>query len=109
MLPQFPGRKNDFVRSLSRRDAMKMAVCRCILPPPLAHTGPNRFFTSLGECAKNHIKYKGKREEERRRNMGIAQPQRQGVIEQFRIHKTDTGSYEEHVALLSHLIVQLIV
>src|SRR5205807_10358927 len=58
MLPQFPGRKNDFVRSLSRRDAMKMAVCRCILPPPLAHTGSNRFFTSLRECARNHIKYK---------------------------------------------------
>ena len=106
MLPQFLGRKNDFVRSLSRRDAMKMAVCRCILPPPLAHTGPNRFFTSLGECAKNQVNIKGKREEERR-NMGIAQPQRQGVIEQFRLHQTDTGSPEVQVALLSQRIEHL--
>ena len=84
---------------------MKMAVCRCILPPPLAHTGSNRFFTSLRECARNHIKYKGKREE--RRNMGIAQPQRQGVIEQFRLHQTDTGSPEVQVALLSQRIEHL--
>jgi len=67
----------------------------------------NRFFTSLRECAKNQVNIKGKREEERRRNMGIAQPQRQGVIEQFRLHQTDTGSPEVQVALLSQRIEHL--
>ena len=39
--------------------------------------------------------------------MGIAQPQRQGVIEQFRLHQTDTGSPEVQVALLSQRIEHL--
>lgn len=39
--------------------------------------------------------------------MGIAQPQREEVIEQFRLHKTDTGSPEVQVALLSQRIEHL--
>jgi small subunit ribosomal protein S15 len=36
--------------------------------------------------------------------MGIAQEQNQQVIEQFRLHKADTGSPEVQVALLSKRI-----
>jgi small subunit ribosomal protein S15 len=36
--------------------------------------------------------------------MGIAQQANEGVIEQFRLHKTDTGSPEVQVALLSRRI-----
>jgi small subunit ribosomal protein S15 len=36
--------------------------------------------------------------------MGIAQEENQQVIEQFRLHKTDTGSPEVQVALLSKRI-----
>lgn len=36
--------------------------------------------------------------------MGIAQPQKQEVIGQFRLHQTDTGSPEVQVALLSKRI-----
>jgi small subunit ribosomal protein S15 len=39
--------------------------------------------------------------------MGIASPQRQAVIEQFRVHQTDTGSPEVQVALLSQRIEHL--
>jgi small subunit ribosomal protein S15 len=39
--------------------------------------------------------------------MGIAEPQKQPVIEQFRIHQTDTGSPEVQVALLSQRIEHL--
>ena len=39
--------------------------------------------------------------------MGIAQPERAEVIEQFRLHKTDTGSPEVQVALLSQRIEHL--
>src|SRR4029077_16290067 len=39
--------------------------------------------------------------------MGIALQQRQGVIEQFRVHQTDTGSPEVQVALLSQRIDHL--
>jgi small subunit ribosomal protein S15 len=39
--------------------------------------------------------------------MGIAQQQRQEVIEQFRLHQTDTGSPEVQVALLSQRIEHL--
>src|ERR687898_2410794 len=48
---------------------------------------------------------KGKRE--KAENMGIAQQQKQGVIEQFRVHQTDTGSPEVQVALLSQRIEHL--
>jgi small subunit ribosomal protein S15 len=40
-------------------------------------------------------------------HMGIAQPNRQVVIEQFRVHQTDTGSPEVQVALLSQRIDHL--
>ena len=40
-------------------------------------------------------------------DMGIAQQQKQGVIEQFRLHQTDTGSPEVQVALLSQRIEYL--
>jgi small subunit ribosomal protein S15 len=36
--------------------------------------------------------------------MGIAQEQNQEIVEQFRLHKTDTGSPEVQVALLSKRI-----
>jgi len=39
--------------------------------------------------------------------MGIAQQERQEVIEQFRLHQTDTGSPEVQVALLSQRIEHL--
>ena len=39
--------------------------------------------------------------------MGIAQPQRQVVIEQFKLHQSDTGSPEVQVALLSQRIDHL--
>ena len=39
--------------------------------------------------------------------MGIAQQQRGEVIEQFRLHQTDTGSPEVQVALLSQRIDHL--
>ena len=39
--------------------------------------------------------------------MGIAQPQRRVVMEQFRLHQTDTGSPEVQVALLSQRIEHL--
>ena len=39
--------------------------------------------------------------------MGIAEPQKQQTIEQFRVHQTDTGSPEVPVALLSQRIEHL--
>lgn len=39
--------------------------------------------------------------------MGIAQSNRQAVVEQFRVHTTDTGSPEVQVALLSQRIDHL--
>ena len=39
--------------------------------------------------------------------MAIAQQQRHGVIEQFRLHQADTGSPEVQVALLSQRIEHL--
>ena len=39
--------------------------------------------------------------------MGIAEQQKQTVVEQFRIHQTDTGSPEVQVALLSQRIDHL--
>jgi small subunit ribosomal protein S15 len=39
--------------------------------------------------------------------MGIAEPNRQATIEQFRVHQTDTGSPEVQVALLSQRIDHL--
>jgi small subunit ribosomal protein S15 len=39
--------------------------------------------------------------------MGIAQQQKEGVIEQFRLHQSDTGSPEVQVALLSQRIEYL--
>jgi len=39
--------------------------------------------------------------------MGIALQQKQGVIEQFRLHQADTGSPEVQVALLSQRIDHL--
>jgi len=39
--------------------------------------------------------------------MGIAEPQKQQTIEQFRVHQTDIGSPEVQVALLSQRIEHL--
>jgi small subunit ribosomal protein S15 len=54
--------------------------------------------------------YATKKERKREKSgdhMGIALEQRQGVIEQFRVHQTDTGSPEVQVALLSQRIDHL--
>jgi small subunit ribosomal protein S15 len=48
-----------------------------------------------------------KKERSRAENMGIAEQQKQGLIEQFRVHQTDTGSPEVQVALLSQRIEHL--
>jgi small subunit ribosomal protein S15 len=48
-----------------------------------------------------------KEREKKAENMGIAQQHKQGVIEQFRLHQTDTGSPEVQVALLSQRIDHL--
>jgi small subunit ribosomal protein S15 len=39
--------------------------------------------------------------------MGIAEQPKQGLVEQFRVHQTDTGSPEVQVALLSQRIEHL--
>ncbi len=39
--------------------------------------------------------------------MEVAQQQKRGIIEQFRLHQTDTGSPEVQVALLSQRIEYL--
>jgi len=39
--------------------------------------------------------------------MGIAEQQKQNIVEQFRVHQTDTGSPEVQVALLSQRIEYL--
>ena len=48
-----------------------------------------------------------RKERDRAENMGIAEPQKQQTIEQFRVHQTDTGSPEVQVALLSQRIEHL--
>jgi small subunit ribosomal protein S15 len=48
-----------------------------------------------------------KEREKRAEHMGIAEPQKQAVVEQFRVHQTDTGSPEVQVALLSQRIDHL--
>jgi small subunit ribosomal protein S15 len=45
-----------------------------------------------------------KKKERTAENMGVAPQQKQGVIEQFRVHQSDTGSPEVQVALLSQRI-----
>jgi small subunit ribosomal protein S15 len=62
-------------------------------------------FTLQNDCAKNSISKKGKRD--KAEIMGIAQQQKEGVIEQFRLHQSDTGSPEVQVALLSQRIEYL--
>jgi small subunit ribosomal protein S15 len=48
-----------------------------------------------------------RKRDKRAENMGIAQEQKKGVVEQFRLHQTDTGSPEVQVALLSQRIEHL--
>jgi small subunit ribosomal protein S15 len=62
-------------------------------------------FTLQNDCARNSISKKGKRD--KAEIMGIAQQQKEGVIEQFRLHQSDTGSPEVQVALLSQRIEYL--
>jgi small subunit ribosomal protein S15 len=50
---------------------------------------------------------KKERETKSGEHMGIAQEQKQEMIEQFRVHQTDTGSPEVQVALLSQRIDHL--
>jgi small subunit ribosomal protein S15 len=66
---------------------------------------PFPCFTSPYEYVRN---FSTKKEREKKaENMGIAQQQKEGVIEQFRLHQTDTGSPEVQVALLSQRIEHL--
>ena len=62
-------------------------------------------FTRANDYGKNLL-LKEEREK-KAENMGIAQKQKQGIIEQFRLHQTDTGSPEVQVALLSQRIEYL--
>jgi small subunit ribosomal protein S15 len=62
-------------------------------------------FTRPNDYGKNLL-LKEEREK-KAENMGIAQKGKQGVIEQFRLHQTDTGSPEVQVALLSQRIEYL--
>jgi small subunit ribosomal protein S15 len=63
-------------------------------------------FTTPDRCVrKAATKTKERRSGEG--NMGIAQEQKHGVIEQFRLHQADTGSPEVQVALLSQRIEHL--
>jgi small subunit ribosomal protein S15 len=55
----------------------------------------------------NYATKKKERERNSGDHMGIAQQQRLGVIEQFRVHQKDTGSPEVQVALLSQRIDHL--
>jgi small subunit ribosomal protein S15 len=64
-------------------------------------------FTRPRRYGKNLCNEKKEREIESGEHMGIAQPNRQAVIEQFRVHQTDTGSPEVQVALLSQRIDHL--
>ncbi len=63
-------------------------------------------FGSMIETRKIE-KGKRKREIANREHMGIAQEHKQGVIQQYRVHGTDTGSPEVQVALLSQRITHL--
>jgi small subunit ribosomal protein S15 len=53
------------------------------------------------------LQLKKKKEREKSGDMGIAEPQKKQMIEQFRVHPTDTGSPEVQVALLSQRIEYL--
>jgi len=64
------------------------------------------IFTRRNGCGRNLTNLK-ERERKSGDRMGIAPAQRQGVIEQFRVHQTDTGSPEVQVALLSQRIEHL--
>jgi small subunit ribosomal protein S15 len=59
----------------------------------------------LNDCGRNLRQRKKK--ERKTENMGVAPQQKQGVIEQFRVHQSDTGSPEVQVALLSQRIEYL--
>ena len=48
-----------------------------------------------------------RKERSRAEIMGIAEQQKHDVVEQFRVHQTDTGSPEVQVALLSQRIEHL--
>jgi small subunit ribosomal protein S15 len=50
---------------------------------------------------------KRRKERNRAEIMGNSEPQKHSVVEQFRIHQTDTGSPEVQVALLSQRIDHL--
>jgi small subunit ribosomal protein S15 len=56
---------------------------------------------------KTYATKKKERERKSGEHMGIAQEQKQEMIEQFRVHQTDTGSPEVQVALLSQRIDHL--
>ena len=53
------------------------------------------------------IQLKRRKEEAERRFMGTSEQRKQSVVEQFRVHPTDTGSPEVQVALLSQRIEHL--
>ena len=53
------------------------------------------------------LQLKRKEREKQSGAMGITGQQKQGQVEQFRVHQTDTGSPEVQVALLSQRIEHL--
>jgi small subunit ribosomal protein S15 len=69
------------------------------------HAAEFDAFTRVCGYGRQSIKKK-KKERERKSgdHMGIAPQHKQGVIEQFKVHQTDTGSPEVQVALLSQRI-----
>jgi small subunit ribosomal protein S15 len=74
----------------------------CALRPRIVST--QTLQPNIGVIEKHQLN-KGKRE--KGGEMGIAEPQKQQQIEQFRVHPTDTGSPEVQVALLSQRIEHL--
>jgi small subunit ribosomal protein S15 len=64
-------------------------------------------FTTLKSYGRNLATKKRKKERSRAEQMGITEQQKQGQVEQFRVHQTDTGSPEVQVALLSQRIEHL--
>jgi len=48
-----------------------------------------------------------KKERKKSGDMGIGEPKKRAVVEQYRVHQTDTGSPEVQVALLSQRIDHL--
>jgi small subunit ribosomal protein S15 len=67
---------------------------------------PGQALQGVGRMLET-IQLKRRKEEAERRFMGTSEQRKQNVVEQFRVHPTDTGSPEVQVALLSQRIDHL--